>query len=111
MEKICTRYTNGLCSYSNGCEGFNSNCDEYEIDGERANVHKLDYQLLDRCKSDCEYFLGGGNRQKKHLWGGNIEDHIRKMKDLYCLLPEKPEWLTFEQIEEYERRMKEGGEL
>ena len=38
-----------------------------------------EYMLLDRCKQDCEYYLGNGNGKDKYLWGGNVEAHIAKM--------------------------------
>lgn len=68
---------------------------------------EYDYMLLSRLKSDCDYFLGNGNRYEKHLWAGNIDDQIAKMKELYNKLPEKPEWLTMEDIENYEKEMKQ----
>lgn len=34
------------------------------------------YQMLDRMKQDCEYFLGHGNRVTKYLWAGNVADHM-----------------------------------
>ncbi|MBQ4121565.1 MAG: hypothetical protein IJD35_06080 [Clostridia bacterium] len=71
-----------------------------------STPYSFEYQLLDRCKSDCEYFLGAGNGMVKYLWGGNVVDHIAKMRELYALLPEKPEWLTLEKINEYETQMK-----
>lgn len=67
--------------------------------------YNIPYQMLSRFKMDCDYFLGFGNCCEKHLWAGNVEDHIELMKMLYDFLPEKPEWLTFEQIEEYSERM------
>jgi len=72
-----------------------------------SKPHSFEYQLLDRCKSDCEYFLGAGNGMVKYLWGGNVADHIAKMRELYALLPEKPEWLTLEEIDKYEKLMNE----
>jgi len=30
------------------------------------------YQLLGRMKQDCEYFLGNGARNIKHLWADNV---------------------------------------
>ena len=36
---------------------------------------QLRYQMLDRMKQDCEYFLGCGNRATKYLWAGNVADH------------------------------------
>lgn len=72
---------------------------------------EYDYMLLSRLKSDCDYFLGNGNRYEKHLWAGNIDDQIAKMKELYNKLPEKPEWLTMEDIENYEKEMKQDKKM
>lgn len=69
--------------------------------------NEYDYMLLDRLKQDCKYFLGNGNRAEKHLWAGNVNDQIAKMKELYNKLPEKPEWLSMEDIENYEKEMKQ----
>ena len=63
------------------------------------------YRLLDRLRTDCEYFLGVGQRAEKHLWAGSVEAQIAKMRELYDELPEKPEWLSTEEIDEYARRM------
>ena len=63
------------------------------------------YRLLDRLRTDCEYFLGAGQRAEKHLWAGSVEAQIAKMWELYDELPEKPEWLSTEEIDEYARRM------
>lgn len=67
----------------------------------------FNYQMLSRLKSDCEYFLGHGNRCEKFLWAGCVDGQIKAMKSTYCLLPEKPEWCTWEDILEYERKMTE----
>ena len=67
--------------------------------------HNQEYQLLDRLRSDCEYFLGVGNRAEKHLWTGSVRAQIAKMRELYDTLPEKPEWLTKETIDNYAERM------
>nr|WP_243149363.1 LPD11 domain-containing protein [Colidextribacter sp. OB.20] len=64
-----------------------------------------DYQLLDRLRSDCEYYLGAGQFSEKHLWAGSVEAQISKMRELYAALPEKPEWLTEQDIDRYEARM------
>ena len=65
----------------------------------------LSYQLLSRLKSDCDYFLGAGGRSEKHLWAGNVRDQIAKMRELYADLPEKPDWITTEDIDNYAQRM------
>lgn len=68
---------------------------------------KFRYMLLSRLESDCKYFLGNGQRNERHLWAGNVEKQIAKMRELYNSFADedKPEWLTAEQIDEYERQM------
>lgn len=73
-----------------------------------AQDNHSEYRLLDRLRQDCDYYLGGGERAEKHLWAGDVEKQIAKMRELYRQLPEKPEWLTEQDIDEYERRMTEG---
>lgn len=70
---------------------------------------EYNYMLLDRLKTDCEYFLGNGNGYEKHLWAGDIDSQIAKMKELYNSFAddEKPEWITMEDINNYEKEMKE----
>lgn len=64
-----------------------------------------EYQFLSRMMQDCNYFLGAGGRHERFLWGGNVHDHIKKMKEIWNGLKVKPEWLTMEQISDYEKRM------
>ena len=67
---------------------------------------RFNYMLLDRLKSDCEYYLSYGGRNAKHsLWAHDEQKQIDKMRELYDLLPVKPEWLTREQINEYAAKM------
>lgn len=74
---------------------------------EQCLPFKFEYIFLGRLKSDCEYFLGHGHRYEKHLWAGNVEDQIKEMKNTWNKFLEdlKPEWLTFKQIEKYEKAM------
>ena len=67
---------------------------------ERDEVFR--YQLLSRMKMD-------GNRMEKYLWAGSVAFQIECMKSIWDSFPAdgKPEWLTVEQIENYERRMAE----
>ena len=67
--------------------------------------HSGDYVLLDRLHADCDYFLGAGGRSEKHLWAGSVYAQIKKMRELYDALPEKPEWLTTEAIDRYAAQM------
>ncbi len=76
---------------------------EQSID--KTQPFENEYRLLSRLKSDCEYFLGTGARAKKHLWAGSVDEQIDKMRELYDLLPEKPEWLSKQDIDNYERQM------
>lgn len=68
---------------------------------------KFRYMLLDRLRSDCEYFLGNGHKNEKDLWGLTVPDHISAMRELWHSFPddEKPEWLTLKQIQKYEQLM------
>lgn len=73
--------------------------------------HGDEYRLLGRLKADCDYFLGAGGRAEKHLWAGNVREQIAKMRELYAALPEKPKWLTPEDIERYAQRMEPPYEV
>lgn len=78
---------------------------------ESIGVSQDDYRLLSRLKADCDYYLGAGGRAEKHLWAGSVEAQITKMRELYDALPEKPEWLTEQDIDRYESQMTDGPEL
>ena len=67
--------------------------------------YRFNYMMLDRLKSDCEYYLGYGGRNAKSLWAHDEQKQIDKMRELYELLQIKPEWLSKEQINEYATRM------
>jgi hypothetical protein len=69
--------------------------------------NRFRYRLLSRMKMDCQYYLGHGNRKPKHLWALNEAEHIDCMKRLWDSFADKdkPEWLTLEQICEYEKEM------
>lgn len=68
---------------------------------------RFKYQLLSRLKSDCNYYLGYGNRNKNVLWSGSEEQQIIDMKALLDSFDRhnKPEWLTIIDIWEYEIKM------
>lgn len=69
----------------------------------------FEYSMLSRLKSDCDYFLGNGNGYEGHLWAHSVEAQIKEMRKRWNAFAEdeKPEWLTMEQIDEYERQMLE----
>ena len=68
---------------------------------------KFRYMMLSRMKSDCDYYLGNGNKSTNHLWAGNEVDQIANMKALWDTFdPEdKPEWLTLDELIDYSRKM------
>ena len=67
-------------------------------------------KLLNRLCVDCIYFLGYGDRNIKHLWAGNIPDHIEAMKIIFNSFPDdkKPQWITVDQINKYETEMEKN---
>ncbi len=62
------------------------------------------YMLLERLQEDCKYYLGNGNRNSKYLWALNESDHINEMKAIYNYLEVKPDWLTLQEIENFEQQ-------
>lgn len=74
--------------------------------------HDSEYKcmLLSRMEQDCRYFLGYGERYEGHLWALRVEDQIHYMRFTLNSLgnDEKPEWLTVEQIDHYEKEMLAG---
>lgn len=72
---------------------------------ESADSQKFQYMMLGRLQTDCDYFLGNGQRSVNNLWADTVEEHIAEMKKIWNELEVKPEWLTMEDIEEYERQM------
>ena len=66
----------------------------YKEINEVIKNQKSEYMLLSRMQMDCNYYLGAGNRNSKHLWAGTPKEQIEKMKELYSKLVVKPEWLS-----------------
>ena len=75
-----------------------------KLRNEDIKIQTFDYMMLSRLQSDCKYYLGWG-KFGGHLWAGTVEAHITEMKRLWNVLIFKPEWLTMEQIEQYEYKM------
>lgn len=65
------------------------------------------YMMLDRLRQDCNYYLGYGGRNPNSLWAGDEKRQIQTMKDIWNTFPKEdtPEWLTWEDILEFERKM------
>ena len=70
------------------------------------------YMLLDRMRSDCEYFINASNCNPdalKFLWASEgAEAQIAYMRYLWESFENKPTWLTKHKIDEYEAIMVRG---
>ena len=74
---------------------------EFEIvKAKEPNPKRFDYMMLGRLQSDCEYFLGTRIRRR------NANEIITQMKEIWHSFTEeeKPEWITLEKIESYEKQ-------
>lgn len=82
----------------------------YAEGGKIDNSHQHTYMMLGRLQSDNDYFLGAGGRSERNLWAGNVDAQISEMKKLWNSLPKnsKPEWLSMEDILDYETKMKDN---
>ncbi len=74
---------------------------------------KFRYTLLNRLKQDCHYYLGYGNRNKKHLWANDEKTQLEVMKELWSSFTDdkKPEWLTWSDILDFESKMCEKNKV
>lgn len=65
------------------------------------------YMMLSRMQQDCEYYLNHGNRNAGNLWAHSEVKHIEHMRALWNTFSavDKPEWLSYEDIEAYARQM------
>lgn len=66
---------------------------------------KFNYMMLDRLRQDCIYAINQ-SKSTKQLWGKTVDGHIAEMRKLYNMVKEKPEWLTPEDIDMYEKELK-----
>ena len=71
------------------------------------NNKKFEYMMLSRLKSDCDTHLDTENKYAYRLAESARAGIIKNMKDLWNGFKdnEKPEWLTWEQILEYEKKI------
>jgi hypothetical protein len=79
-------------------------------DSSKSNPNQHTYMMLSRLQGDNDYFLGAGGGSERSLWAKNVDAQITEMKKLWNSLPEdsKPEWLSMEDISEYEEKMKQN---
>ena len=70
------------------------------------------YMMLDRLRQDCNYYFGNGGRSAYILWAKDERAQIETMKAIWNTFPKEdtPEWLTWDDILELERRMIKGAE-
>ena len=68
---------------------------------------KFRYMMLDRLRQDCNYYLTYGHKSPNALWAKDEKEQIENMKALWKTfkLKDTPEWLTWEDILEFERKM------
>jgi hypothetical protein len=110
-KELCVRaYTSVQEEPAYSAEYYDSGINPEESNGATNLLERepsFRYQLLDRMRTDCDYYLSYGNRCPEKLWAGNEKKQIKIMKSLWNSFPadEKPEWLTWEQIEAYEKQM------
>ena len=88
---------------------------KFDGGGSTKNDQAFLYRLLNRLQTDNDYYLGAGNRYEKHLWAGSVDEQIKEMKSIWNKLRIKPEWLSMDDILDYETKMKNkyagGGEI
>ena len=78
------------------CTGEELSISHFTTQEEEAS--KLDYMMCSRLKMDLDYYLNSQNNKK-------LESSLKELKDYYAKLPEVPEWLTREQLAEYEKKV------
>ena len=85
------------------------------VEEQTEEENRFNYMMLGRMQSDCKYWIHCSEKGwspesiAKHMSKESPEAHIKEMKRLYELVPQKPEWLTMEEIEEFEEKMLKGA--
>jgi len=83
--------------------------DHYFLGGAKIDKNSC-YLFLGRLHMDANQFIMDGSfcYGKEHrLFSGSVEEHIKDMRALWDFCPEIPEWLTLEELEELEGKMRE----
>ncbi len=86
-----------------------------ELETDNSEKYVNVYMTLSRCKQDCDYALNTADEissikgLNKYMFGGSVDTCINTMRDMYSKLPdtEKPEWLSAEDIDNYEIQLNE----
>ena len=89
----------------------------------RMRAYQFQYMILSQMSNDAEGYFGKSGdperdkfdcryRNRNFIWGQDIHVLINGLKEYWNKIPEdlKPEWLTWEQIEEWEEKAKDSGE-
>lgn len=69
------------------------------------NPKQFDYMMLDKLRGHCDAHLNVDNAYRRRISDDDKQYVIDEMKDLWNGLSEKPEWLTWDQILDYEKRL------
>ena len=71
---------------------------------ERMKEFKFDYMMLNRMQMDCKYYDSAAHFNNSHA--STIRQTIDRMKEIWNKFPEdlKPEWISLEEIEGYEKK-------
>jgi len=67
--------------------------------------NSYNYMLLDRLRSDLEYYWNWGHRNENVLYNKDYKKHIRKMINIWKQLPKKPIWLTANELISFKNRI------
>lgn len=78
------------------CTGEELSIDHFTTQEEEAS--KLDYMMCSRLKMDLDYYLNNQFEER-------LSKTLDELKSYYAKLPEVPEWLTREQLVEYEKKV------
>lgn len=84
----------------------------------RMKAFEFEYRMLSRMKDDALGYFGKSGDESRDkfdcryhnehfIWGQSIRELINGLKEYWNKIPEdlKPEWLTWEQIQEWEGRI------
>ena len=72
----------------------------------RERWFRHDYMMLSAMQTNCKYYQSAEHYNRAHA--STIQETIAEMKRLWHKFPEdlKPEWITLEEIEGYEKKFK-----
>ena len=78
------------------CTGEELSIEHFTTQEEEAQ--RFLYGMVGRYKADLDYYLNNQFEER-------LVDTLKNLKDYYKKLPEVPEWLTSEQLAEYEKKV------